>query len=191
VTAYGIVRFLGKRRALGQAFALMPMMIPHILISLALLLMLTQIALPEAEAPVLARMGAALAALRDEGVLLVASGGIVHNLSRVRLDDPAGAPDPWAVRFDAWCAERIAALDLHGLARWREDAPDALLAQPTPEHLAPLFVALGAQAPGDRVETVFEGIRHGNLSMRSFALRPGGDPVAPHRSTHSRKEQPS
>jgi len=48
VTAYGIVRFLGRRRALGQAFALMPMMIPHILISLALLLMLTQIPLPEA-----------------------------------------------------------------------------------------------------------------------------------------------
>ena len=66
---------------------------------------------------------------------------------------------------------------------WRTDAPDALLAQPTPEHLAPVFVALGAQAPGDQVETVFEGIRHGNLSMRTFALRPAGDPAAPHRST--------
>jgi putative spermidine/putrescine transport system permease protein len=48
ITAYGIVRFLGRRRALGQAFALMPMMIPHILISLSLLLLLTQISLPEA-----------------------------------------------------------------------------------------------------------------------------------------------
>lgn len=48
VTAYGIVRFLGRHRALGQSFALMPMMIPHILISLSLLLLLTQIALPEA-----------------------------------------------------------------------------------------------------------------------------------------------
>lgn len=48
VTAYGIVRFLGRHRALGQAFALLPMMIPHILIGLSLLLLLTQITLPEA-----------------------------------------------------------------------------------------------------------------------------------------------
>jgi 4,5-DOPA dioxygenase extradiol len=145
-----------------------------------------QIALPDAEPPTLARMGAALAPLRDEGVLLVGSGGIVHNLAQVRLGGPEDPPDPWAVRFDAWVAERVAALDLHGLARWRADAPDADLAQPTPEHLAPIFVALGAQAPGDRPETVHEGIRHGNLSMRSFALRPGGDVAAPHRS---KKEQ--
>jgi 4,5-DOPA dioxygenase extradiol len=144
-----------------------------------------QIALPEAEPPALARMGAALAPLRDEGVLLVGSGGVVHNLSRVRLLEPEGPPDPWAVRFDAWCAARIAALDLHGLARWREDAPDAALAQPTPEHLAPIFVVLGAVLAGDRPETVHEEIRHGNLSMRSFALRPGGGPAALTRTTEA------
>ncbi len=47
ISAYGIVRFLGRRRALGQALSLMPMMIPHILISLSLLLLLTQVTLPE------------------------------------------------------------------------------------------------------------------------------------------------
>jgi 4,5-DOPA dioxygenase extradiol len=145
-----------------------------------------QIGLPAEEPPVLARMGAALAPLRDEGVLLVCSGGIVHNLSRVRLGGAEDPPDGWALRFDAWVAERVAAVDLHGLARWREEGPDADLAQPTPEHLAPIFVALGAAAPGDRPETVHEGIRHGNLSMRSFALRPGGHSAAPH---PSRKEQ--
>lgn len=129
-----------------------------------------QVALPDAEPPLLARMGAALAPLRDEGILLVASGGVVHNLSKVRFGFE-GDPDPWAVRFDAWCAERVAALDLHGLARWRTEAPDAALAQPTPEHLAPIFVALGAQRPDDRVETIFEGIQYGNLSLRSFVLR--------------------
>jgi 4,5-DOPA dioxygenase extradiol len=145
-----------------------------------------QLALPDAEPPALARMGAALAPLRDEGVLLVGSGGIVHNLARVRLGGPEDPPDPWAVRFDAWVAERVAALDLHGLARWRDEGPDAFLAQPTPEHLAPIFVALGAQAPGDRPETIHQGIRHGNLSMRSFVLRPGGGAAVPPRS---RKEQ--
>jgi len=147
-----------------------------------------ELALPEAEPATLARMGAALAPLRDDGVLLVASGGIVHNLAEVRLSGPEDPPDAWAVRFDAWCAEKIAALDLHGLGRWREEAPDAELAQPTPEHLAPLFVALGAQAPGDRPVTIHEGIRHGNLSMRSFALLSGGDPATFH---GSRKEQQS
>jgi 4,5-DOPA dioxygenase extradiol len=147
-----------------------------------------QIALPDADPPVLARMGAALAALREEGVLLVGSGGIVHNLSRVRLREGEEPPDPWAVRFDAWCAARIEALDVHGLARWREDAPDAALAQPTAEHLSPIFVVLGAAVRGDRPETLHEGIRHGNLSMRSFALRPGGEPAAPHRNP---EEQPT
>lgn len=137
-----------------------------------------QIALPDEAPAVLARMGAALAPFRDEGVLLVASGGIVHNLARVRLDAPGAPPDPWAVRFDAWAAERIAALDLHALERWRGE-PDAELAQPTPEHLAPLFVALGAQAPGDRPETLHAEIRHGNLSLRTFALHPGA-PSTPH-----------
>ena len=140
-----------------------------------------EIALPDADAATLLRMGAAVAPLRDEGVLLVASGGVVHNLGRVRFG-LEGTPDAWAVRFDAWTRDRVAALDADGLARWREEAPDALLAQPTPEHFAPLLVALGARRPGDRPETVFEGIRYGNLSMRSFALRPGGDPAAQTRS---------
>lgn len=140
-----------------------------------------QVALPDADPAVLLRMGAALAPLREEGILLVASGGVVHNLGRVRFG-AEGAPDAWAVRFDAWTRGRVAALDADGLARWREDAPDAFLAQPTPEHFAPILVAMGARAPGDRAETLLEGIRYGNLSMRTFALRPGGDPAAPTRS---------
>ena len=139
-----------------------------------------QVSLPDAEPATVARIGTALAPLRDEGILLVASGGLVHNLGAVRFG--AADVDGWAARFDAWAAERIAARDLHGLARW-EEAPGAALAHPTPEHLAPVFVALGAALPGDRVETVFEGIQHGSLSLRSFALRPGGDPAAAHRSS--------
>jgi len=133
-----------------------------------------QVALPEVEAPVLAKVGAALAPLRDEGVLVVASGGVVHNLRLVRLGDPAAPPDAWAREFDAWAAARIAALDVDGLARWREEAPYASRAAPTPEHLDPLFVALGARREGDRPETIFDEIRHGNLGMRSFVLRPAG-----------------
>lgn len=125
------------------------------------------------------RLGAVLAPLRDEGVLLVASGGLVHNLRRVRLWEEASVPpDPWAVRFDAWCAERIAALDAAGLARF-QDAPDAALAAPTPEHFLPVLVALGAAREGDRVETLHDAIDYGNLGMRTFALRPGDADTAP------------
>ena len=129
-----------------------------------------QLALPDVAPGELLRLGAALAPLRDEGVLLVASGGLLHNLGLVRFDDGA-APERWATEFDAWMAARIAALDVDALARWREEAPQAERAAPTPEHLHPLFIALGARAPGDRVETLHEEIRHGNLGMRSFVLR--------------------
>lgn len=130
-----------------------------------------ELALPEVAPEMLLRLGAALEPLRDEGVLIVASGGLLHNLALVRLGGEA-APDPWAREFDAWMAARIAALDVDALARWRDEAPHGERAAPSPEHLDPLFVALGARAPGDRVETLHEEIRYGNLGMRSFVLRP-------------------
>lgn len=133
-----------------------------------------QLALPEVAPEILLRLGAALAPLREEGVLLVASGGLLHNLRLVRLGEEGAPPDAWAQEFDAWAAARIAALDVDALAHWRDEAPHAERAAPSPEHLDPLFVALGARAPGDRVETLTEEIRNGNLGLRSFALRPAG-----------------
>lgn len=136
-----------------------------------------QIALPAGDPGETARLGAALAPLRAEGAMVVGSGGLVHNLGLVRFsgrEAPEPSPDRWAVEFDAWAAARIEAGDLAALLRWRAEAPHAELAAPTTEHLDPLFVALGARAPGDRVETLYDAIHHGNLAMRSFALRPAG-----------------
>jgi 4,5-DOPA dioxygenase extradiol len=135
-----------------------------------------QLAVPHVDAPTLLRLGAALAPLRDEGVVLVASGGIVHNLGEVRFGDTR--TDAWAREFDAWVAERIERVDVDALARWRE-APHAARAAPTSEHLDPLFLALGARADGDRVETLHDEFQHGNLGMRSFALRPAGAQAGP------------
>jgi 4,5-DOPA dioxygenase extradiol len=124
--------------------------------------------LPDVER--LYRLGEALAPLRDEGVLLLGSGSLIHNLARIDMRDKARPPDAWARAFDAWMAERIAARDLPALARWREDAPHAAEAAPTSEHLDPLFGILGAARPGDAITPLFEGFHHGNLGMRSIHI---------------------
>jgi 4,5-DOPA dioxygenase extradiol len=118
----------------------------------------------------LLRMGEALAPLRDDGVLVLGSGGLVHNLGELDWARKHAAPYGWAIDFDAWMAARIARGDLAGLAGYRDAAPQARRAAPTTEHLDPLFVALGA-AGGDRAETLFEGFHHGSLGMRSIQFR--------------------
>jgi 4,5-DOPA dioxygenase extradiol len=129
-----------------------------------------QLSLPRgASAREVRRMGEVLRPLRRQGVLLVGSGGMVHNLRRI---DFSGAQAPvmqWAQDFEAWMAERIAARDLEALEAWQR-APGAALAHPSPEHLLPLFFALGAALPGDRLTSVYEGIHYGSLSLRTFSL---------------------
>jgi 4,5-DOPA dioxygenase extradiol len=138
-----------------------------------------QLALPQLPADRLQSVGAALRPLRDDGVLVVCSGGVVHNLTRLDWGRPEGPPDAWAAAFDGWVAGRLAARDAEGLARWREDGPHAELAAPTSEHLDPLLVAVGATHPDDVPVTVHEGFTFGNLSMRTVAFEPtGGAPAA-------------
>jgi 4,5-DOPA dioxygenase extradiol len=144
-----------------------------------------QIAMPEVPPAALVRFGHALAPLRDEGVLVFASGGVVHNLAEVRFGD-RGPVDHWARGFEAWVAERLAAADTDALLRWRELAPHAARAAPTTEHFDPLLVAHGARREADRLETLHEGFEHGNLSLRSFAFREGG--TLPAARSHERKE---
>lgn len=132
-----------------------------------------QVSLPFPARPAeLLRLGGALAPLRGRGVLLMGSGGIVHNLRTVRLDaDEAPIPD-WAQQFDTWVRDRLAVMDSGSLTEYAARAPHAALAVPTPEHLEPLFVVLGAAGEHDRVVTLYEGFQHGSLSLRSVALSP-------------------
>ena len=116
------------------------------------------------------QLGRALRPLRDDGFLLVASGGIVHNLSRVRLSNKDAPMDAWAAEFDTWVADAVGGRKLESLLAYRNTAPHARLAVPTTEHFDPLFVALGAAYPEERLETIFEGFQYGNLSMRSFSF---------------------
>ena len=130
------------------------------------------VALPRPRGPEeVARIGAALATLRDRGILLVGSGGAVHNLSRVAFDRKDAQPEPWARAFDAWLAGRFADQDREALLAWRAAAPEPATAHPTTEHLDPAFFVIGAALAPDRTETVHEGFEYGNLSMRTLALR--------------------
>lgn len=111
-------------------------------------------------------MGQALAPLREEGLLIIGSGGIVHNLRRLEWGSGA-APEAWAAGFDAWAASRLEAGDAAALLDWKRQGPEPSLAHPSSEHWDPLFAALGA-AGDAKPRTVFEGFEHRNLSLRSL-----------------------
>jgi 4,5-DOPA dioxygenase extradiol len=142
-----------------------------------------RILLPEASVPIveiaqpfptspeeLMRIGQALAPLRDRGVAIIGSGGIVHNLRAIHLTDKNAPVDDWARQFEDWFATHLAARDFATLARYRDAAPHAVLAVPTPEHFEPVFVTLGATRATDTLTTIYEGFHYGNLSMRTFAF---------------------
>ncbi len=112
-------------------------------------------------------LGRELSALRDEGVLLLGSGNIVHNLRYFKYSEQA--PLDWAQRFDEDIRERILEGHHEGLLGYETLGPDALLAIPTPEHYLPLLYILGAQRPGEAVELLNEQVI-GAISMTSVLI---------------------
>ena len=135
--------------------------------------------LPDARTPIveialprradLMQIGRALAPLREQGIAIAGSGGIVHNLRILDLANKNAAPLDWAAEFDRWIAERLAARDFDAVADYR-NAPSARLAVPTPEHFEPLLIVLGAAHPDDELRTIYEGFQYATLSMRSVAF---------------------
>ena len=111
-----------------------------------------------------ASMGRALAPLRDEGVLLLGSGNLVHNLREADLSAVDLPVDAWAAEFDGWVAGRISAGDVDALASLA-GAPDARRAHPTLEHYAPVVACAAARA-GDPASFPVAGFEHANLSLR-------------------------
>lgn len=124
-----------------------------------------------AEPGVLMAVGRALAPLRDEGVLLVGAGTLVHNLRLVHFHGKHDPPDAWAVEFERWIGERLDWGTLDEIADYRRLAPHAATAAPTTEHFDPLFFVLGA-ADGDPVTHHYQAIRWGNGSLRIFTCDP-------------------
>ena len=112
------------------------------------------------------KMGTALASLRDEGVLILASGGATHNLRE--LDPRAGPPPAWAKEFDDWLAAALADGRTDDLLDWEIRGPHARRAHPSPEHFLPLFVGLGAAGEGARGERIYRDFTMGGLSMAAY-----------------------
>lgn len=111
------------------------------------------------------RLGAALAPLRDQGVLIVGSGSLTHNLYEFRRD----VRDPeYAARFADWIGAAVLAADRDALRDYRARAPHASRAHPTEEHYLPLLVAVGASDASDVPQLIPGGITDGILAMDSF-----------------------
>ena len=101
-------------------------------------------------------------------MLVIGSGGIVHNLGELDWSGDALHPDPWAAAFNEWMASKVEAGAIDDLAGYRATAPQAERAHPTEEHLVPLFVALGAGGlPARRINLGFD---MGSLGMDCYAF---------------------
>lgn len=119
-------------------------------------------------------LGRELAVLRDRGVLVLASGNMVHNLGRLDFREAGGAD--WADRFDRVLRERILARDHEALVRYEALGPDARLAVPTPEHYLPLLYALAVQEETEPAALFNAATVLGSISMTSVLI---GDPGGP------------
>lgn len=113
-------------------------------------------------------LGAELATLRSEGVLIVGSGNVVHNLRLLQWH--AGEPYPWASKFDQQVAELITSSQYDRLVDYQTLGEAARLSIPTNEHYLPLLYVLALQQPGEPVSFFAEGIPLGSISMRSVQI---------------------
>jgi 4,5-DOPA dioxygenase extradiol len=114
-------------------------------------------------------IGALLAPLRDQGVLIVGSGNLVHNPYEVRWEDGA-QPYPWAVEFDEWARDRLLAGDDDALVGYESLGAVAREAHPTNEHYLPLLYAIALRRAGEPLSFFYEGVEMGSLSMRGVRI---------------------
>ena len=143
---------------------------PLLLIYPAADIPVTQLSIqPQRDAAYHLRLGQAIAPLRDEGVLILASGSTTHNLWELgRQADET--PPVWVSDFVEWLTAKLLAGDTEALVNYRQLAPFAERNHPSPEHLLPIFVALGASGVGTRGSALHNSYTYGVLSMAAFSF---------------------
>jgi 4,5-DOPA dioxygenase extradiol len=109
------------------------------------------------------QIGSALAELREQDVLIIGSGGTVHNLRKVKWHSEAA--DDWAEAFDNWLQSKLETWDTDALFQYREIAPYAQESVPTNEHFIPLLLAMGAGDKTRQAKLLHRSYQHGNLSL--------------------------
>ncbi|RKS12642.1 4,5-DOPA dioxygenase extradiol [Pseudomonas sp. WPR_5_2] len=124
---------------------------------------IVQVSLPTRGGPALqTRVGHALASLREQGVLLIGSGSITHNLRELDWHAGPESVEPWAQVFRDWMIEKLEANDETALHDYRQQAPNAARNHPSDEHLLPLYFARGA---GGNFTVAHKGFTMGALGM--------------------------
>lgn len=114
-------------------------------------------------------MGAALASLRDHGVLVMGSGSMTHNLAEFFGGERE--PAPYVLEFSRWIESTMAAGDMEALLNYRSLAPHAHRAHPSDDHFLPIFFALGAAGKDARPHYLSREVMYSMLSMDAFTLQ--------------------
>lgn len=115
-------------------------------------------------------LGQALAPLRQEGVLIVASGAATHNLRMFGAYPFEASPPEWVAQFDQWLTETVTHRHFDDLLDYRRIAPHAAQNHPSEEHFLPLFVALGAGGTEAKATQLHSSFTYGIFSMSAFAF---------------------
>jgi 4,5-DOPA dioxygenase extradiol len=110
-------------------------------------------------------IGSRLAPLRGEGILIVGSGNLVHNLHAYAWGRHMPDPYDWAIRFEKEAKEMMVAGDYKPLIDYESLGPEALLSVPTPDHYLPMLYVLATRQPGEVITFPIEGVDGGSISM--------------------------
>lgn len=116
------------------------------------------------------RLGQALSALREQGVLVIGSGSMTHNLYEFRGQDIDEAAPAWVSEFSEWMADKLEGGDRDALLHYREQAPHAARNHPTAEHLMPLYAAMGAAGPAVNAKRIHASYEYSVLAMDVYAF---------------------
>lgn len=108
--------------------------------------------------------------LRDDNVLIVGSGNLVHNLRAYDWGEHSIGPYDWALRFEATAREYMLAADFDPLVNYREQGPETMMAVPTPDHYLPLLYVLALHRAGDSITFPVEGFDGGSISMLAVRI---------------------
>jgi 4,5-DOPA dioxygenase extradiol len=115
-------------------------------------------------------LGKRLSTLRDEGVLIIGSGNLIHNLHTYAWGRHEVEPFDWAVRFEKRARDFLREGNDAPLVHYEALGRDAILAAPTPDHYLPLLYVMGLQREGERVEFPIEGFDGGSISMLTVKI---------------------